>query len=212
MRRASALAAPACALSLEAMALPVPTVTIEEYVAAENASDVRHELIHGVIVAMSGGSERHSLLGGAVLAELRARLRKGPCRTYTGDQRIFVPATGLVAYPDVSVVCGPSEKAPKDAYALTNPSVLVEVLSPITAAFDRGAKWQHYQRLASLRAYVLVEQDAPRVEVYVRDEDRWIYTVYEGLEASAAVAPLGVALPLADLYEGLPPVEAPPAA
>lgn len=190
------------------MTFPAHTVSVEEYVAAENASEGRHELINGVVVAMSGGTERHVLLGAAMIIALGSRLRGGSCRVYTGDQRIFVPDTGLMAYPDVSVICGPSAKAPNDPSALTNPTVLVEVLSDSTAIYERGAKWQHYQRLASLRAYVLVEQDTPKVEVFEREAERWLYRLYAGIEATVALASLGVELPLAELYEGLPPVEA----
>jgi Uma2 family endonuclease len=189
------------------MASAAHTVSLEDYLAAEEASVERHEYVNGAVVAMSAATERHSLLGAAVIGELASRLRGGPCRTYTSDQRIFVPETKLMGYPDVSVVCGPSTKSPKDRHALTNPTVIVEVLSEGTASFDRGAKWQHYQHLESLRAYVLVDQDTPRVEVYERDADRWLYRAYEGLESGVKLAPLGIEVPLRELYEGLPAVE-----
>jgi Uma2 family endonuclease len=118
-----------------------------------------------------------------------------------------VPETKLMAYPDVSVVCGPSEKSPKDRHAITNPKLLVEILSEGTASFHRGAKWQHYQRIESLQAYVLVDQDAPRVEVYERDGARWVYAAYEGIDAAAKVGAIGIELPLGELYAGLPEVE-----
>jgi Uma2 family endonuclease len=195
---------------IRAMATVAHTTTLEEYLVAEEASVERHEYVNGIVVAMSGGTERHSLLGVALTIAIGTRLRGGPCRTYNSDQRIFVPETKLMAYPDVSVVCGPSEKAPKDRHALTNPKVIVEILSESTASFDRGAKWQHYQRIESLRAYVLVDQDAPRLEVYERDGARWVYAAYEGLDAVAKLSAIEIELPLAELYAGLPaPEEAP---
>jgi Uma2 family endonuclease len=123
---------------------------------------------------MAGGTPEHAALAAAFIGELRTALRGRPCRVYTSDARVRVLATGLTTYPDVAVVCGTLETAPEDPDALTNPVVLVEILSDATEAYDRGAKVTHYRRIASLKEYVLVSQSEPPVEVYRRGEGgRW---------------------------------------
>ena len=132
--------------------------------------------------------------------ELHAALRGGPCRGYSSDVRVRIPETGLATYPDLSIVCGPLETAPDDKDAITNPVVLVEVLSDSTEAYDRGAKWAHYRRISSLREYVLVSQAEPRIEVFRRmDTGRW-----ELLEArpgeTIELTSLGAHLDVAAVY------------
>jgi Uma2 family endonuclease len=176
-------------------------MTYAEYLAAEVASEVRHEFLNGEVWAMAGGTPRHGALAAAMTGELHAALRGGPCRGYSSDVRVRIPETGLSTYPDLSVVCGELETAPDDKDAITNPIVLVEVLSDSTEAYDRGAKWAHYRRIRSLREYVLVSQGEPRVEVFRRIEEtgRW-----ELLEArpgeTIELASLGVHLDVAALY------------
>jgi Uma2 family endonuclease len=145
-----------------------------DYLAAEAAGELRHEFLAGEVVAMAGGTPEHGALAMAVGGELRAALRGKPCRVFSSDVRVHVAATGLTTYPDLSVVCGRLETHPDDPHAVTNPIVLVEVLSASSEAYDRGAKAAHYRRLASLREYVLVAQDEPHIEVYRRNErNRW---------------------------------------
>jgi len=171
-----------------------------EYLVAEAASDLRHEYLKGEAWAMAGGTPEHGGLAAAVIGELRAALRGKPCRVYSSDVRVRVSETGLSTYPDVSVVCGQLVTAPEDPDAVTNPTVLVEVLSDTTEAYDRGAKAAHYRRIPSLREYVLVSQVEPLVEVYRRAESgRW-----ELLEARAGDAvelgSLGVRIDVTALY------------
>ena len=163
-------------------------------------SEVRHEFLNGEVWAMAGGTPEHSALAAAVITQLGALLRGKPCRTYSADLRVRVVETGLSTYPDVSVVCGQLETAPDDRDAVTNPIVLVEVLSESTEGYDRGAKAAHYRRIPSLREYVLVSQAEPRIEVHRRAESgRW-----ELLEArpgeTIELASLGARLDVAALY------------
>jgi Uma2 family endonuclease len=156
-------------------------MTYAEYLAAEATSDVRHEYLNGEVWAMAGGTPEHGALAAAVIRELGAALRNRPCRVYTSDVRVRVVGTGLSSYPDATVVCGQLETAPDDPDAITNPVVIVEMLSDTTEAYDRGAKAAHYRRIPSLREYVLVSQAEPLIEVYRRAEGgRW-----ELLEARA---------------------------
>ena len=171
-----------------------------EYLAAEALAEVRHEFLNGEVWAMAGGTPEHSALAAAVILELGNALRGKRCRTFTSDVRVQIPETGLTTYPDVSIVCGQLETAADDKDAITNPIVLVEVLSDSTEAYDRGAKAAHYRRIASLREYVLVSQNEPRIEVHRRVESgRW-----ELLEArpgeAIELASLGVRLDVAAVY------------
>ena len=178
----------------------VVRMTYAEYLAAEAVSEVRHEFLNGEVWAMAGGTPEHAALALAVGSELREALRGKPCRAYSADLRVRIVETGLSTYPDVSVVCGSIETAADDQDAVTNPTLLVEVLSESTARHDRGAKAAHYRRIPSLREYVFVSQAEPRIEVHRRTEaGRW-----ELLEArpgeTIELASLGVRLDVAAIY------------
>ena len=155
------------------MAAPARPVrhTRAEYAAFERSSNVKHEFLDGVIYAMAGGTPEHAAVAMNVGALLNVALRTKPCRVYSSDLRIRVKDTGLETYPDVSVVCGGAERDPADDLAVTNPVVLVEVLSPSTEAYDRGEKLRHYRAIASLREVVLVDHREKLVEVHRREDD-----------------------------------------
>ena len=153
-----------------------PYVPYAEYLAMEEKSATKHEWLDGIVYDLMHGRRHagprrargghHRLVG--------AGLRGKPCRAISSDLRVRVPATGLSTYADVTVVCGKLETDPEDANAVTNPTLLVEVLSDSTEAYDRGEKFAHYRRLPSLREYVLVSQHAPRIEIWRRNErGRW---------------------------------------
>lgn len=150
-------------------------VAYDAYLAIEAATGRKHEWLLGEVHAMAGGTLAHSGLCVAVGAELRVLARQKGCRVFSSDAKVRVPTTGLATYPDVSVVCGSIERDADDRHALTNPSVLVEILSEGTEAYDRGAKFAHYRELPTLRDYVLVSQHERRIEVYSRDgEGGWV--------------------------------------
>ncbi len=150
-------------------------MTFLEYVASERASDVRHEYLDGEIVAMAGGSLEHSLLSTHIAFLLHGALARRPCLVFNADARARVPATGLGTYPDLAVVCGRLQTDLDDDATITNPILLVEVLSPSTEAWDRGEKFKHYRQLASLGEYLLVSQEPPMLELYPRQADgRWL--------------------------------------
>ena len=148
--------------------------TYAEYLAFEMSSNVKHEFLDGQIYAMAGSTPEHAALAAAVIGLLFPELRKGRCRAHDADLRVRVPATGLTTYPDVTVVCGPRERDAQDAQAVTNPTLIVEVLSRSTEEYDRGDKFEHYKSLASLRQYVLVAYQDHSLEVWTRDgSDGW---------------------------------------
>lgn len=177
--------------------------TYAEYLAYERDSGLKHEYDDGEIVAMAGGSRRHNALASRISAALE--VARGPgCVAFQSDQKVRVLATGRATYPDASMVCGPIEGDPADptGATITNPTLIVEVLSASTEQDDRGSKWQHYQLIPSLQEYVLVSQDAPRIEHYRRlPAGTWEYAdVTTGTVRLAT----GANLDLAMLYDALP--------
>lgn len=147
--------------------------TLQDFVALEEYSNVRHEFLRGQIYAMAGGTPEHGLFAANVIGILTAALRGRPCRVHTSDVRIRVSETGLDTYPDVSVVCGHAELDQEDRNAITNPVLLVEVLSPSTAEYDLNEKLDHYKQLGSLREVLFVAHDAERLEVVSRVGNVW---------------------------------------
>jgi len=149
-------------------------LTYAEYLAAERKSDVKLEYLRGEVWAMAGGAIEHGRLVLNVGAELRRALAGKRCVAFGSEVKIRVVETDRSTYPDASVVCGKQEIAVDDEHAITNPTVLVEVLSDSTEASDRGEKFAHYRRLASFQEYVLVSQTSPRIEVFRRDGATWV--------------------------------------
>lgn len=142
-----------------------------EYLALEEVSNVKHEFLDGEIYAMTGSSVMHAGLTAVVSGMLLQQLRYGPCRVFSSDLRVRVLATGLATYPDVSIICGEPELDPESKHTITNPRVVVEVSSRSTERYDRGLKLQHYQKIPTLGAVVLVSQPAQRSEVWSRGPD-----------------------------------------
>ncbi len=179
------------------------TMTYEEYVVAEEASETKHEFVDGEMYAMSGGQPLHALLPARMIALLARSFGTGPCRTYSSDMRVFVPEVGAGFYPDLTVICGRIEQDPRDKQGVTNPTVIVEVLSPTTESRDRIVKFDKYRRLRSLRDYVLVTQERNRVEHYARNDDgSWTYRdLGDGDTLRLTGAPAEVAI--SELYEGV---------
>jgi Uma2 family endonuclease len=170
-----------------------------EYVRFERDAREKHEYVRGMILAMAGGSIEHAALIAAVASALGAQLRGRPCRTYDSNARVRVAATGNAYYPDVSVVCGTLHADPEDSLSIGNPSVLVEVLSPSTAEYDRTDKLADYKRIPSLRHVVHLFHDEQRIDVWTRDENEWTCSSYRSGD-TASLAAVGCALDVTDLY------------
>ncbi len=152
-------------------------MTAVEYLAWEREQPERHHYLRGEIFAMAGGSARHNALGAAVIMELGIAFRGGPCRPFTSDQRVAIREGEHYVYPDVTVVGGRLEFAVGTKDTLVNPTVVVEVLSKSTEAYDRGAKWDDYRQLPSVTDYLLVSQASPRIEHFQRGDGEWHYRV-----------------------------------
>lgn len=192
---------------------PVPKrfrCSVAEYLRVEREATEKHEYRDGEVVAMAGGTGEHSLIIANAIRELGNRLKGKPCRVYDSNFRMAVNPGARYAYPDLSIICGPVVYDPADAtrQTATNPRVIVEVLSPLTEAYDRGEKFRRYLRIPSFEEYVLVSQAMPVVETYTRQADgTWVFRAFEGLEATARLRSLEIDLPLAEVFAG---VEFPP--
>lgn len=175
-----------------------------EYLDLERETGVRHELLDGAVVAMAGGTLRHSRIKTNLAVCLGSALWSGPCEPYGSDAKIRVPASGLATYPDLAVISGPPERHPNDHHAATNPTALFEVLSRSTERWDRDGKFEHLRALESLRLYVLIKPDRPRVDVFERlDGGEWRFRAY-GAGELIELGPIGAQLAVDDLYGNLP--------
>jgi Uma2 family endonuclease len=177
------------------------------YLVRERRAEYRSEYWAGEVKAMTGVSRAHALVTLNIGASLHAQLRGRPCEAYTQDLRVRIAAAGAYVYPDVVAVCGTPAWEDAQTDTLLNPTLVVEVLSPTTERYDRGRKADAYRAVPSLHEYVLVAQDAPRVEVYRRGADgAWSCHVGAAPDDTVELASVGCALRLADVYERvLPP-------
>jgi Uma2 family endonuclease len=154
--------------------------------------------------AMAGASNRHSLIKDNVARETGYQLKGGPCQVVTSDQRVKVDITGLYTYPDVVIYCDDARFEDNKSDTLLNPRVLVEVLSDSTEKYDRGTKFGHYRQIPSLQEYILIAQDRPLVERYVRQADNsWLLTVFDQLEMVFPFVSIPAQIPLEEVYRGV---------
>ncbi len=172
--------------------------TYAEYLGFEASSNVKHEFLGGQIYAMAGGTPEHAALAAAAITLLGPQLRGGECRPYNSDLRVRTP-TGLTTYPDVTIVCGPRQIDGIDPLAITNPTLIVEVLSRSTEEYDSGDKFEHYKTFPSLREYVLVSYRERSVEIRSRGEDGWRTTVVH--EGAIAELSISARLDVRELYD-----------
>jgi Uma2 family endonuclease len=179
-----------------------PRHSFAEYLEVEELSPaVKHEFVAGEIFAMAGGTIEHAALQAAVIAALAAALRGTECRAYSSDLRIRISAVDVGTYADVAVVCDPIVRDAESPTHVTNPRVIVEVLSPSTEDYDREEKRRYYQTLDSLREYVLVAQDRRRVELWRRDgqSGTWTHSIHDA-STKVSLPSIAATLDVDDLY------------
>ena len=180
----------------------VTDVTPEEYLAAERLSETKSEYLDGGIYPMTGASLNHGRIVLNVATELALQLRERDCDVLVADMKVRLQESRKFFYPDVCVLCGDPQFHDERKDIITNPDLVIEVLSPSTEAFDRGAKFQAYRTVASLKEYVLVAQDSPTVEQYVRnDNGSWTLTTVAGLESTLTLPSVECTLNLAAVYK-----------
>ena len=197
-------------------AVPKPKkLTVEEYFAIEATAERKSEFYDGEMFQMAGASKEHNAISRNLTAEFHQRLKDGPCQVFVSDLRVRVSRTGLYTYPDLLIVCDEPEYAPENEDTLTDPKVVVEVLSPSTERYDRTTKFRHYKQLPSVQEYVLVSQDEPLIERFVRQTDgEWAQADFVGLDTSMTLATVPLRVPLTEVYRGVvfPPQPPRPAA
>ncbi|MBZ0279322.1 MAG: Uma2 family endonuclease [Anaerolineae bacterium] len=184
------------------MALPKQVWTEAEYLAFERTSDTRHEYHQGEIFEMVGASLNHNRIVMNTSGSLFNQLLQRPCEIFSNDMRLKIPATRLYTYPDIVAVCGEPQLADDEMDILLNPVLIIEVLSPSTETYDRGKKFQDYRTILTLQEYLLVAQDAHRVERFLRQPNgEWLLTDAIGLDAVLDLPSIGCSLALADIYQ-----------
>jgi len=184
--------------------IPRTRLTPQEYLARERVAETRSEFYRGEMFAMSGASWEHTLIKDNIAGEARNQFKGGPCRALTSDLRVKVDVTGLYTYPDVVFVCDEPQFEDDMFDTLLNPRAIVEVLSDSTEKYDRGAKFVQYRCVASLQEYVLVAQDRPLVERYVRQaDDSWLLTAFDDLTQMLSFTSIPVQMTLAEIYRGV---------
>lgn len=183
------------------MALPIPNdgyFSHEAYFALEQEQDERFEYVCGEVYAMAGGSEQHSLIGSNILVALAVQLRDQPCRVYNPDMKLHISTADRFFYPDAMVLCEEGERY--DQY-VESPSIVIEVLSPSTEAYDRGEKFRYYRQIKSLQSYILLSQTTLRAEVYQRcGNDQWLLQEVNGENGIILLYEGKVKIPLAEVY------------
>lgn len=178
------------------------TVSIDEYLAGELDSQVKHEYLGGYVHAMTGASNLHNLIATNVLGSLHALLRGNRCRPYNSDTkiRIRLPTQVRFYYPDASVICRPNP--PADSFQ-DDPVLIAEVLSRGTRRIDLGEKKDAYLTISSLAYYLLIEQESPSIVVFRRTENGFVQDKYSGLETVIAIPGIDIELRLSDVYDGV---------
>ncbi len=177
-------------------------MTTEQYFELEEMSESKHEYYHGAIYAMTGGTARHNLIVANIIGLLHGQLRGTPCRVFPSDLRLKVEQTGLYTYPDVSIICGPIYFGDNRQDTITNPVVLIEVLSPSTENYDRGKKFEHYRMIETLQEYIVVAQDRIHIEHFIRQDDhRWLLVDFFAADQAVQVGAINCTLSVELLYE-----------
>ncbi|MGH9898277.1 MAG: Uma2 family endonuclease, partial [Pyrinomonadaceae bacterium] len=179
-------------------------LTPEEYLELERKAHYRSEYFDGVVFAMSGASLRHILIVTNVVSEFRAQLKNRPCTVYSTDLRVRISPTGLYTYPDIVVVCGDPQFADNHKDTVTNPILIVEVLSKSTKDYDRGEKFEQYRMLDSFKEYVLIAQDKYHVEHFLRQPDNtWVLSETNKIEDNIELICINCSLKLREIYDKL---------
>jgi len=176
-------------------------LTEEEYLELDHANEIRSEFVDGEMLAMSGGSPRHSALTADLIHIFKVKLAGRGCSVFTADMRVRTADSGSYVYPDMSVLCGKPVFHGKRSDALTNPSLVVEVLSPSTENYDQSRKWALYREISSLKDYLMVDSRTPKLILYSRQPDNsWSFRELIGLETSLDIPGLSLSLNLSEIY------------
>ncbi|MFY9226409.1 MAG: Uma2 family endonuclease [Blastocatellia bacterium] len=181
---------------------PIKHYSLKEYFEIEKASDIRHEYFYGEIFAMSGASEKHNSIAVNICAEIQQYFKRNSiltCKAYMSEMRTKIN-NQLYRYPDVVVGCNVTLEVMEGLETLTNPVLIVEVLSRSTAKFDREAKFREYQQIESLQYYLLVNQNSPQTTLFTKQDDSWINNNYVSLNNIIELPLINCQLLMSDIY------------
>ncbi|HEV7859696.1 MAG TPA: Uma2 family endonuclease [Pyrinomonadaceae bacterium] len=174
----------------------------EEYLAIERKAEYKSEYMDGIVYDMSGASLRHNTIVANVIGALGQQLRERPGLVLASHIKVLMPDSRKFFYPDVSVLCGEPQFHDDREDIILNPTLIVEVLSESTAAFDRGEKFRAYQQLVSLQEYILISQDESAIEQYVRQtQESWTYTTALGMDSTLNLPSIECTLSLQAVYD-----------
>lgn len=184
-----------------APAKKIDFVSVAEYLAHEEKAEYKSEYFAGRLYMLAGGSPNHNRISGNVFAALLDRTRGKGCEPFNSDQRVNLPG-GLRTYPDVTVVCGKIEYDEDDSHAITNPILIIEVLSPSTASYDLGEKFGFYREAASLQEYLTIHQNKIHVEQWYKQENgQWVLSEFTKQTDTIDLHSIDATLSLAQIYE-----------
>ena len=186
------------------MGLPdIQYITIEEYLALERTANEKREYYAGTIFAMSGASIPHNVIFKNTYGTLYSKLKEKKCQPFGSDLRIHIPSNSLFTYPDISIICGTPETTDNTKDTVTNPSVIIEILSKTTRDYDKGQKFTLYRDIDTLKDYILIDSESTHIEKYHRNDDNsWTLREYKSLEDAFTIDSIEESMSVADIYEG----------
>lgn len=177
-------------------------VSPEDYLKMERSSQEKHQYYKGEIYAMSGASLRHNIIAKNINGIVIPFLKGKGCDMFGSDLRIYIPENSLYTYPDFSIICGKPETTDPEKDTVTNPSVIIEILSPSTKDYDRGSKFHLYRSIKTLKEYILIDSTSVSIELFIRRENEsWILTEFKLLTDSFVISTISLTLQLSDVYE-----------
>ncbi|RYD79743.1 MAG: Uma2 family endonuclease [Sphingobacteriales bacterium] len=179
-------------------------IRAEDYLEQERTASEKHEYYQGEIFAMSGASVEHNIISGNLAREIGVSLKGKGCRPYGSDMRIHIPSNTLFTYPDISIICGKPDLIDEAFDTTTNPTVIIEILSPSTRSYDMGTKFKLYRDITSLKEYILIDSENVYVEKHVRQADNnWLLSEIKNVNEQLHIESVQINIALQDIYEGI---------
>ncbi len=177
-------------------------ISIEEYIALEKEAETKYEYHDGTVYAMAGGTIEHGLICGNIFGEIRSALRskKSNCRPVNSEVKLHIQSINRFLYPDTMVICGKIEQSTDEINSITNPSLIVEVLSKSSASYDRGDKFYFYRQIESLQEYIIIEQEKAQIEIYKREAELWKITRISGMKSKLYLSALDISIDVEEIY------------
>ena len=179
-------------------------LTADEYLSLERRAKERHEFVDGEIFAMAGASRKHNIISTNIIRTLGNQLETSSCHIYASDMKVRIEKPEKYTYPDIIVSCNEEVFADEQEDILLNPRSIIEILSDSTEAYDRGLKFSHYQSIKNFQEYILISQNAYRVEQFTRRNDNfWLYCDLHDLQDILESKTVPYILELHEIYRGM---------